>query len=58
MHDLDYETSGQIAAVMGALKIESRGTQNHRATPEQIERRLAESFGDAAAAKAALTARG
>ena len=57
MHDLDYETSGQIAAVMGALKIESRGTQNHRATPQQLERRLAESFGDAAAAKAELVAR-
>jgi adenosine kinase len=55
MQGLDYETCGQIAAVMGALKIESRGTQNHRATAEQIERRLAESFGDAAAAKAALT---
>ena len=41
MHDLDYETCGQIAAVMGALKIESRGTQNHRATPAEIERRLA-----------------
>jgi adenosine kinase len=58
IHDLDYETTGRIAAVMGALKIESRGTQNHRATPEQLERRLAESFGDAAAAKAALVARG
>ncbi|HXS20749.1 MAG TPA: carbohydrate kinase family protein [Steroidobacteraceae bacterium] len=57
MHNLDYETSGRIAAVMGALKIESRGTQNHRATPEQLERRLAESFGDAAAAKAALVSR-
>ena len=57
MHNLDYETSGRIAAVMGALKIESRGTQNHRATPQQLERRLAESFGDAAAAKAALSAR-
>ncbi len=57
MHDLDYETTGRIAAVMGALKIESRGTQNHRATPGQIELRLAESFGDAAAAKTALAAR-
>jgi adenosine kinase len=56
MHNLDYETSGRIAAVMGALKIESRGTQNHRATRAQLERRLAESFGDAAAAEAALTA--
>jgi adenosine kinase len=57
LHDLDYETCGRIAAVMGALKIESRGTQNHRATPAEIERRLADSFGDAAAAKAALTPR-
>ena len=56
MHDLDYQTSGQIAAVMGALKIESRGTQNHRATRQDLEQRLAESFGDAAAAKAALVA--
>jgi adenosine kinase len=57
LYDLDYETCGQIAAVMGALKVESRGTQNHRATPAEIERRLAESFGDAVAAKAALTVR-
>jgi len=56
MHNLDYETSGRIAAVMGALKIESRGTQNHRATPGEIAQRLAESFGDAAAAKAELSA--
>jgi adenosine kinase len=55
LHDLDYETTGRIAAVMGALKIESRGTQNHRATLGQLEQRLAESYGDAAAAKAALT---
>ncbi len=57
MHDLDYETCGRIAAVMGALKIESRGTQNHRATTAELERRLAESFGEAAAAKAELTVR-
>jgi len=56
MHNLDYETSGRIAAVMGALKIESRGTQNHRATPGEIARRVAESFGDAAAAKMELAA--
>jgi adenosine kinase len=57
LHNLDYETTGRVAAVMGALKIESRGTQNHHATLAQLERRLAESFGDAAAAKAALSAR-
>jgi adenosine kinase len=57
LHNLDYETTGRIAAIMGALKIESRGTQNHHATLAQLERRLAASFGDAAAAKAALSAR-
>ncbi len=56
LHNLDYETTGRIAAVMGALKIESRGTQNHHASLAQLERRLAESFGDAAAARAALCA--
>ena len=54
LHELDWATTGRIAAVMGALKIESRGTQNHRAAPADIARRLAESFGDAVAAGARL----
>jgi adenosine kinase len=54
LHELDWATTGRIAAVMGALKIESRGTQNHRAAPADIARRLAESFGDAVAAGAGL----
>jgi adenosine kinase len=54
LHELDWATTGRIAAVMGALKIESRGTQNHRAAPAEIARRLAESFGDAVAADARL----
>ena len=49
LRGLDWESTGRIAAVMGAIKIESRGTQNHRVTREQIARRLAESFGEAAA---------
>jgi adenosine kinase len=57
LHGLDWESTGRIAAVMGALKIESRGTQNHHATPGEIERRLAESFGDAVAAGARLARR-
>jgi adenosine kinase len=54
LHELDWATTGRIAAVMGALKIESRGTQNHRAAPADVARRLAESFGDAVAAGARL----
>lgn len=54
LHELDWATTGRVAAVMGALKIESRGTQNHRAAPADIARRLAENFGDAVAAGARL----
>ena len=49
LHGLDWQTTGRIAAVMGAIKIESRGTQNHRASRAVIAWRLAESFGEAAA---------
>ena len=54
---LDWETTGRIAAVMGAIKIESRGTQNHRVSRPQIAQRLSESFGEAAA-RAAFGATG
>jgi adenosine kinase len=51
MHGLDWETTGRIASLMGAIKIETRGTQNHRFTREQFDQRLAESFGGAVARK-------
>jgi adenosine kinase len=44
LHGLDWKTTGRIASLMGAIKIESRGTQNHRFTRAQFEQRLAESF--------------
>lgn len=53
LHGLDWETTGRIASVMGAIKLESLGTQNHCATRAQIAARLAESFG-ADAAQAAF----
>ena len=49
LRGLDWQSTGHIAAVMGAIKIESRGTQNHRVSREEIARRLAGSFGEAAA---------
>ena len=49
MHGLDWETTGRIASLMGAIKIETRGTQNHRFTREQFDRRLGESFAGALA---------
>jgi adenosine kinase len=45
LHGLDWRATGQIASLMGALKIESRGTQNHTATAAQLSARLRQSFG-------------
>lgn len=40
MHNLDWETTGRLAALMGTIKIESPGTQNHRVTREEIQARF------------------
>jgi adenosine kinase len=45
LHGLDWRTSGHIASLMGAIKVESRGTQNHRFTRAQFDERLARAFG-------------
>ncbi len=44
-HDLDWQTTGRIASLMGAIKIEYHGTQNHSVDSTQIEQRYRESFG-------------
>ncbi len=40
MNDMDWETTGRIAGLMGAIKIEQAGTQNHRFTMEQFRARF------------------
>jgi adenosine kinase len=45
LHGLDWETTGRLASLMGAIKIESRGPQNHRFTRPELLRRFGESFG-------------
>jgi adenosine kinase len=45
LHGLDWETTGRIASLMGAIKIESRGTQNHNFSIAQFQSRYRESFG-------------
>jgi adenosine kinase len=45
LHGLDWKTTGRIASLLGAIKIESRGTQNHKFTRAQFDKRLAASFG-------------
>ncbi len=45
LHGLDWESTGRIASLLGAIKIETRGTQNHRFTRALLDERLAQSFG-------------
>lgn len=45
LNDLDWETTGRIASLMGAIKIERHGTQNHRFTREEFATRFRRSFG-------------
>ena len=42
---LDWETTGRIAALMGALKIEHAGTQNHRFSTDGFAAQFKEQFG-------------
>ena len=44
-HQLDWETSGRIAALLGAVKIEHHGTQNHHFTLEGFKERYTDTFG-------------
>lgn len=41
---MDWETTGRIAALMGAIKIEQAGTQNHQFTLSEFCARFKESF--------------
>jgi adenosine kinase len=45
LRGLDWETTGRMASLMGAIKIESRGPQNHSFTRAEFERRYQDNFG-------------
>jgi len=45
MNGMDWETTGRIAALMGAVKIETHGTQNYRFTRDEFDVRFKENFG-------------
>jgi adenosine kinase len=49
LHGRDWETTGRIAALLGALKIACKGTQNHSFTLQQFEQWYREQFGGAVA---------
>lgn len=45
MRDMDWETTGRIASLIGAMKIEVAGTQNHSFTEQEFADRFKETFG-------------
>jgi adenosine kinase len=45
LHGLPWEKTARIASLLGSLKIESRGTQNHSFTPAQFRQRYETLFG-------------
>lgn len=44
MNDMDWELTGRIAAMMGAIKIEHHGTQNHAFTRSEFEAQFKDNF--------------
>ena len=45
LRGLDWESTGRIASLMGSMKIESRGPQNHHFTKLEFDRRYQDHFG-------------
>lgn len=41
---MDWETTGRLASLMGAIKIERVGPQNHRIDPDQLRERFKREF--------------
>jgi adenosine kinase len=45
MRGIDWETTGRIASLLGAIKIATAGTQHHRFTMDEFRERFHETFG-------------
>jgi len=45
MNNMDWATTGRIASLLGAIKIEQKGTQNHRFSIAEFKARYQQSFG-------------
>jgi adenosine kinase len=45
MNELGWEITGRIASLMGAIKIEHNGTQNHSFDLDSFKQRYRENFG-------------
>jgi adenosine kinase len=46
MNDLDWKTTGQLAGLLGAIKIAHLGTQNHQFDLDEIERLYQQNYGE------------
>ncbi len=46
MNGLDWEVTGRIAGLMGAIKIAHAGTQNHSVTLDEVKAQYLEQFGE------------
>lgn len=44
-NDFDWEATGRIASLMGAIKIEHNGTQNHHFELDEFQQRYRDNFG-------------
>jgi len=45
VNDMDWETTGRIASLMGSIKISCNGTQNHSFTLDEFKARFKAAFG-------------
>jgi len=45
LNGFDWETTGRIGSLAGSIKVASRGTQNHRFTPDEFAARFEAAFG-------------
>ena len=45
MNELDWDTTGRIASLMGSIKIAHSGTQNHRFDMNEFKQRFRAAFG-------------
>jgi adenosine kinase len=47
MNDLDWQTTGQLAGLLGAIKVAHLGTQNHQFNLDDIKQRYQQAYGEA-----------
>lgn len=45
LNEMSWDDAGRLGAVLGAIKIASLGTQNHRFTPQSVDDQFERSFG-------------